>query len=180
MDHSDAVLVTAALKGDDGAYERLVRRHVGAVYVVALALTGSPQDAEDVCQDALITAYDRLRECRWPERFRAWLAQIVRHRAHNHRRWAALRRGLAIEHALGVAGDQNPHEDAERAELRAQLLRALDTLSATQREVVVLHDLEDLTHGEVAAALHISELMSRRHLSDARRKLRERLARTAR
>jgi RNA polymerase sigma-70 factor (ECF subfamily) len=56
------------------------------------------------------------------------------------------------------------------------LAAALATLSQPQREVLLLHDLEGLKHAEIAGLIGTSEMMSRRHLSDARRRLRDRLA----
>jgi RNA polymerase sigma-70 factor (ECF subfamily) len=52
------------------------------------------------------------------------------------------------------------------------LRRALGELSLVQREVVLLHDLEGWRHAEIADRLELSETMSRRHLSDARKRLR--------
>lgn len=59
--------------------------------------------------------------------------------------------------------------------LREPLLAALNLLGEAQREVVLLHDLEGWTHGEIAGALGISEVMSRQHLFVARKKLRAEL-----
>jgi RNA polymerase sigma-70 factor (ECF subfamily) len=60
--------------------------------------------------------------------------------------------------------------------LRAQLVAALDILSPVQREVVLLHDIEEWTHAEIASSLEMSEVMSRQHLFNARRALRKALA----
>jgi RNA polymerase sigma-70 factor (ECF subfamily) len=176
MDSSDAILVARAVGGDQSAYEVLVRRHFAAAYSVALALTGVPQDAEDVCQDALVQGYQRLGECRSPDRFRAWLIQIVRNRAHNYRRYQFLRRTSALDEVREPESEDSPSRDVELADLRARLLHALRNISRIQREVVVLHDLEGFSHGDVAEALGISEMMSRQHLSAARKKLRAMLS----
>jgi RNA polymerase sigma-70 factor (ECF subfamily) len=173
----DALLIAATLRGDQTAFERLIRRHFRAVYATALALTGLPADAEDVCQEALVTAYYRLADCRKRDRFGQWLLQIVRNRAHNYRRREALRATLPLHAHIEDARRAAPSQDLERAELREYLIEALNTLTGAQRAVVVLHDLEGFTHREIGEALDISELMARRHLSDARRKLRLVLAR---
>ena len=55
-----ALLVARARAGDRDAADRLVRLHMGAAYAVALAVTRSPHDAEDVAQDALVLALERL------------------------------------------------------------------------------------------------------------------------
>ncbi|HEU0299400.1 MAG TPA: RNA polymerase sigma factor [Longimicrobium sp.] len=177
MPDSDAALVARALAGDADGFQTLVHRHFRAAYAVALALTREPADAEDVLQDALVRAYERLADCRQPERFGAWLAQIVRNRARNRLAYFRLRRAQPIFAAdARPAAGPSPHADAERAELRRALLSALGGLRPAQREVVMLHDLEGMTHGEIAALVGCSEVMSRRHLSDARRVLRRVLA----
>ena len=176
MPESDAALVARALAGDADSFEALVRRHFRAAYAVALALTREPADADDVCQDAFVRAWERLADCREPDRFAAWLAQIVRNRARNRLAYFRVRRAWPLSAAADRAAAASPHADAEREELRRALLAALGTLPPVQREVVMLHDLEGMRHGEVAELVGCSEMMSRRHLSDARRVLRQRLA----
>ena len=177
MPDTDAALVARALAGDADGFQTLVHRHFRAAYAVALALTREPADADDVCQDAFVRAWERLADCRQPDRFGAWLAQIVRNRARNRLAYFRIRRALPISAAdERPAGGASPHADAEREELRRALLAALGGLPAIQREVVMLHDLEGMKHGEIAALVGCSEGMSRRHLSDARRVLRRTLA----
>lgn len=177
MPDSDAALVARALAGDADAFETLVRRHFRAAYAVALAFTREPADADDVCQDAFVRAYERLGDCRQPDRFGAWLAQIVRNRARNRLAYFRIRRALPLASAEDRASTRaSPSADAEREELRRALLSALGRLPSIQREVVMLHDLEGMKHGEIAELVGCSEGMSRRHLSDARRVLRRELA----
>lgn len=171
----DALLVARSLDGDPSAFEILVRRHFRAAYVIALALTGERADAEDVCQDAFVRCWERLHECHSPDRFVAWMMRIVRNQAHNRRDYLHVRRSSSLDAAGGVASTHSPARDAERSEIAEHLLRALSHLSAVRREVVLLHDLEGWRHREIAEALGISDMMSRRHLMDARRLLRERL-----
>lgn len=177
MPDSDAALVARALAGDADGFQTLVHRHFRAAYAVALALTREPADADDVCQDAFVRAWERLADCRQPDRFGAWLAQIVRNRARNRLAYFRIRRALPLSAAdARPAAGAGPYVDTEREELRRALLAALGELSAVQREVVMLHDLEGMKHGEIATLVGCSEVMSRRHLSDARRVLRRTLA----
>ena len=172
---SDAELVARVREGDAGAYDALVRRHLRGALGVALALLGEPADAEDVVQDAFLAALDRLDDCRHPERFRQWLHEIVRNRAHNARAAYGWRNARPLAAAGVASAPGGPGADAERAELREHLTAALGALTDAQRQVVVLHDLEGWTHREIAASLGISEVMSRQHLFVARRALRQRL-----
>jgi RNA polymerase sigma-70 factor, ECF subfamily len=166
---STAELVGRALRGDARATDELVRRHLKAAVAVALAVVGNEAEAEDVAHDAFLVAFERLKTCREPERFAGWLMQIVRHRALNallqgKSRRAAAERLPETEEARGP--------DAARLGLRQALAQGLERLSATQREVVLLHDLQGLAHVEIAEALDISEVSSRQHLFQARRALR--------
>lgn len=172
MTETDASLLARARLGDAAAFEALVRRHFRGSYLVALAALGSHSDAEDVCQDAFVRCWERIHDCRDPERFAAWLVRIVRNTAHNRRDYLRLRLAEPLESTVRLASGNRTDADTLRHELRDHLWRALAQLSAVQREVVLLHDLDGWRHAEIAAHLELSEMMSRRHLSDARARLR--------
>ena len=168
---TDASLVGRARRGDSAAFEALVRRHYRSAYAVALAILENGMDAEDVCQDAFVKALDRLEDCRQPEKFVAWLLQIVRNRARNFRDYRRVRMAQPLD-TLNVASSLSPDRDAERSELREKLEEALGQLSEVQREVVLLHDLEGWKHREIGETLGVSEGAARQHLFAARKKLR--------
>lgn len=167
-----ADLVRAARRGDATATEQLVRRHLRAAYAVALAVLGRPADAEDIAQDAFMIAIDKLDDCREPARFSGWLVQIVRNRALH----ALDKRKL--RDASDEVADAVAHVPASDVVLRGQLLAAFETLTPVQREVVLLHDLDEWTHAEIADALGLTETNCRQHLFTARRALRARLEQT--
>jgi RNA polymerase sigma-70 factor, ECF subfamily len=181
MTESDALLIERVRRGDGDAFDTLMRRHMRAAYAVALAQTGERADAEDVCQDAFVTALERLDKVRRPEAFVGWLLQIVRNRAHNLRRRERVRRALPLD-AAGEAPSRGrgPAGQAEDAELRERLAEALKHLSPTQREVVLLYDVQGWTHREIADAVGTSEGAARVHLHHARRALRALLGPTYR
>ncbi|NMR20084.1 RNA polymerase sigma factor [Cellulomonas fimi] len=81
-----ALLVTQARGGDESAFEALVRLHQDRAYHVALRMTGDPQDAQDVIQDALLQAWKNLGGYRGDSGFGTWLIRIVINRCHNLRR----------------------------------------------------------------------------------------------
>lgn len=172
MTESDATLVGRARQGSSEAFEALVRRHLKAAYAVALAQVGEPADAEDVCQDAFVTALRRIEECRKPDQFGAWLLTIVRNRAHDHRRYRGVRDALPLDAALTASGGADPQREAERSELRDDLVEAMRGLTETQREVVLLHDFEGWSHKEIGDRLGISDGSARVHLFKARKTLR--------
>jgi RNA polymerase sigma-70 factor (ECF subfamily) len=131
-------------------------------------------DAEDVTQDALLRALERLEECREPEKFGAWLGQIARRQALNALQSARLR---AMETAPETAADDaaDTAREAELGELRHRLSVALERLTPVQRNVVLLHDHDGRTHREIGAIVGCSEGMSQQHLFAARKILRRHL-----
>jgi RNA polymerase sigma-70 factor, ECF subfamily len=172
---SDARLVDRAREGDGAAFEKLVRRHLKASYAVALAELADVRDAEDAVQDALITALQRLDDCRDGAAFGSWLRQIVRNRARSVRRRERVRQAESLDN-VAVVSTANPHRDLERQRLRQRLELALRELTPVQRTVVLLHDLEGYRHREIAQELGIAEGTVRSHLFYARRALRKQLA----
>jgi RNA polymerase sigma-70 factor (ECF subfamily) len=173
MAPSDEELVARICSGDAAAFEVLMRRYFRMAFLVAFAQIGNREDAEDVCQDAFMRCWERMAECRDPARVSSWIVTIVRNTAHNRREFLRVRTAESLEAGDNVASHDRPDVAASRAELRARLTSALQSLSPTQREVVLLHDYEGWKHAEVAARLELSETMSRRHLSDARKRLRQ-------
>jgi RNA polymerase sigma-70 factor, ECF subfamily len=172
QDPNIEVLIERAKGGSPDAFEQLARLYLRPAYSVALAIVRRPQDAEDVAQDALMLAFERLDSCREPGRFAAWLMTIVRNQARN---WLDKRRLRDVlpeepdESKVGVTASFEPSVE------RDKLLEALDALSAVEREVVLLHDLHGYTHDEIGELLNVSCVMSRQHLFVSRRKLRKTL-----
>ena len=171
MEETDAALVARVRAGEARAADRLLERYLRACRAVALAVTGNEADAEDACQDGFVAAIERVDTCRDPARFGGWLLQIVRNRARNLVRHHATRAAEPLD-VHEVAGGVSATADLERGELRETLLAALAELTETQREVVLLHDLEGWTHEEIATHLELAAGTVRSHLHHARRRLR--------
>jgi RNA polymerase sigma factor (sigma-70 family) len=178
MTELDEQLVARIQSGDAAgaaAFETLMRRHFRMAFLIALAQLNNRTDAEDACQDAFIRCWERMNDCRDPARVSAWIATIVRNTAHNRRESLRVRETEPAEALAMVASSHRADAATERGELRKRLTDALETLNPVQREIVLLHDLEGWKHSEIANRLDLSVLMSRRHLSDARKSLRDQL-----
>ena len=169
-DHgSDRECVRRALDGDEAALAELARAWLRPVYALALAHLRRPADAEDLAQDVVVHALTQLEQCRDPARVVAWVMAIARNRTIN----ALERRRLRDPRAEGPeAEDGGAGADPSVAGARRDLLRALEPLTAVQREVLLLHDLEGWSHAEIAERLAVSEVSSRQHLFVARRRVR--------
>ena len=171
---TDAQLVARVRRGDRQAAGALAQRYLRACRAVALAVTGDETDAEDVCQDAFAAAIERIDGCRQPDRFGAWLMQIVRNRARDHLRSRA-RPVLSIDGIDGMAIESeraSPETEAESGDATARLLAAIRELPEERREVLLLHDLEGWTHREIAERMGLPPGTVRSHLHHARRRMR--------
>ena len=149
----DAWLAGAAAGRDEGAFEQLVRRHTGALYAGALRVTGSPELAQDVVQEAWLSAWLSLPGFRGQSAVRTWLVRIVTTRALN-----ALRRppGTVPLEAAPEPVTAGTEREAELRERAAAVRAAIAALPGRQREAVVLRDLEGLSYEEVAQGLGCS------------------------
>jgi len=156
--HDDGELIRLARDGDVRAYERLVERYRDLAFRGAYLIARNAADAEDAAQDAFVKAYYALDRFRLGEPFRPWLLRIVANEARNRRRSAGRRERLALRIVeRGGAGDAAPSPDAAAmlAEVRGQLLAALETLPERERDVIVHRYLLDLSEAETAHVLGI-------------------------
>ena len=171
----DAYLVARAREGYLDAYELLVQRHSARAYRVALRLTGNHHDAQDVAQEALITAWEHLHQFEAGSSFSTWLYQIVTRRALNKvtRGGSTSSLDLLPEHPDPAT---EPAGTAERSLTADAVTGALLALPFAQRTVIVLHHFEGLSYAEVASVTGTTEPSVRSHLFRARRALAKTLA----
>lgn len=179
---SDAELVARARQGDTAAFGELVDRHRTAVYRAARAVLGSPSEAEDVAQEAFLTAYQKMASYRAEASFKTWLLTIAWRRA------LSRRRSLASRWRRFVSGE-TPEPAPSRRELRTQegalidaemvghLQRLVRSLPPRLRDPLLLCAAGDQTYHEVAVVLGIPEGTLKWRVAEARRRLKERLVR---
>jgi len=175
MQDSDAELVGRARGGEGRAFEVLVRRHLGAALAVALAILSDRDAAQDVVQDAFVTALERLDELSRDDAFKGWVLRIVRNRALDRQRSNARFPKLDVAVVNPPDGGDSPERETARSELRDRLSAALATLPEREREVLLLHDLEGWKHREIGEKLGMLEGTVRHVLFRARRMMRAEL-----
>ena len=172
VERTDAQVVRDVLAGDGDAYRLLVRRYGDALYGHALRMSGSPDEAADLVQRALVKGFKRLRSCREPERVGAWLFRILANLCKDHVR-SPRRSDVSMSVVVGVlAGGSDPETDAEGAEVRARVWDALDALTPEQREAFVLKHVEGRSYEEIAAVMDLSVASLKMRVHRAREALR--------
>lgn len=166
------VLIAAAQRGDIAAFARLVDAHRARLQLVATRMLGDADEAEDLVQEALLRGYLGLTQLRDADRFGAWLVGITLNLAR-----MTLRRRVAYERALVRVASAPSQLEEERDELTL-VREAVELLPARERDAVVLHYVDGLACGEIAAVLGSSPGAVRVRLHRARARLREELAPT--
>jgi RNA polymerase sigma-70 factor, ECF subfamily len=160
--------VIAAQAGSEAAFAALVRLHHRRAYAVARAIVLSHEDAEDAVQDGFLHAFRALDRFRSDQPFGAWLNRIVANAALDLVRRRKVRDADELPETVAM-----PFRDpGEADELRRRLSQALRHLPDRQRSVIVLHDVEGFTHGEIGQMLGIPEGTARSDLHHARAALR--------
>ncbi|HEX6940265.1 MAG TPA: sigma-70 family RNA polymerase sigma factor [Longimicrobiales bacterium] len=172
---SEARQIERVRCGDAEAYGELVRRHMRRAFSIAYRILEHREDAEDVVQEAFLTAFERFDTFERGRRFGPWLYRIVVNRALNFRRARSVRRTEPIP-ADAPADSALPDGAAERAELARRLRAAAAALPERQRTIVQLSELEGFTSAEIAEILGVSDGTVRWHLHRARQALRRALA----
>jgi len=189
---TDGELVGRAQAGDLDAFEALTYRYEQRVYSLALRMLRHEQDAEDVTQQAFLSALVGLDGFRGEASFGTWLLRVATHAALKIIRKRKGLETVSLEDATEPGEDyesiphpeyiadwrQSPEQLVHKHEIRRLLDEALDKLDEKHRLVFLLRDVEGLSVKEAAEALGLSEANTKVRLLRARLQLREELTRT--
>ena len=167
----DVELCAHAAAGERRAFGELVRRHGSAVRGLLRRMGAQGAEADDVAQDALLAAFERIAEFRGEGTFAGWVKRIAARqylrRLQREKRLTALAAEGTNDEADTVAGD---------ADHRIDLDEALKLLSAAERLCVSMCYGAGLSHGEAAEALNLPLGTVKSHVKRGLEKLRARLA----
>ena len=186
--NDEAALIEQAQRGDLSAFDALVLRHQQEVFAVALRMLGDRDEAQDVAQDAFVRAYRSIGGFRLEAKLSTWLVSITMNLCRNRRRWWARRKRI-IAGSLDASSDcgegalsdtvadpsPTPAAVAEQRDRSQQLMAALQLLSGSEREVIVLRDLQGRSYEEIAETLGCRVGTVKSRLNRARWQLRARL-----
>jgi RNA polymerase sigma-70 factor (ECF subfamily) len=171
MDSSQRDTFTAAIRGDREAFEMIIRDSARTMFSIAYAILQNPEEAEDAVQDAFIKAWKSRWRVREPEKFPAWLATIVRHRARD-----MARRRRPAEHALASTDDSLAEVEVRQDTTDEQVHSALSRLPETHRTAVTLRYLENLDYRTIEKTMGLSNGALRGILGRALSTMRKQLA----
>ncbi len=161
----DSSLVARCLRGDEAAWEELVRQHTRKVYALCYRFTGQGSEAQDLTQEVFLRVFRTLRTFRSTEgSFATWLTRVTRNLLIDHyRRTRQDRVTDSIEEQLPVleeegAGAAVRPDHAVAGREASEILQAtLQKLSPDLREAVILRDLQEMEYREIAELLNIPE-----------------------
>ena len=182
----ETATVRSAQRGNVDACEQLAREYQRTAFLFALQLTGNPDDALDVAQEAMLRFFRTLGRFDADRPVRPWLLRIVRNLVRDRARRLRVRRQEPLQPNPEVLvpdppdPSPNPEDRAAKAELQVLLWQAVRRLPPRYREIVSLRDYLGLSYSEISTALRIptGTVMSRLHR--ARSMLREEVRRSMR
>lgn len=181
---SDTGLVLALQRGDDEAFEILVRQHSARLLIVIRRILQNDSDAQDALQDTFLNIYKSIHRFTPGARLSSWLYGIAVHCAQMKARTRSRQRERAIEdllpnftkdgaHADALAGWNEPAgESLDRADLRTRVRQRIAELPESYKTVLLLRDIEQFDTEETAAILKISTGAVKVRLHRARQALR--------
>jgi RNA polymerase sigma-70 factor, ECF subfamily len=177
----ETVLVQRARKGDLEAYDELVRRYQERIYATVYHMTSNHEDANDLAQESFIKAFQALKSFKGGSSFYTWLYRIAVNKTINFLKQRKNRIHMSLndldfntEHdpdLVALISDKTPRREANLTELQEKLNTALMKLSEPHRLVVVLHDVQGLSHEEIAKVMKCNIGTVRSRLFYARQQL---------
>jgi len=168
----DRAVAAACLSGNLQGYERLYRWQGTRMKNLARNLLGSQSDAEDAVQETFLKIHRSISSFRGQSAFVTWTFRILVNTCHDLRRSRARRKDHVNEDVDQLSPRMELRAPGSHPSLRMALERALLKLTAHQRDVFLLYEVEGFRHAEIAGMLAISETASKNTLFQAKKNLR--------
>jgi RNA polymerase sigma-70 factor (ECF subfamily) len=177
----EMVLVKRARHGDLTAYDELVRRYQERIYATVYHMTSNHEDANDLAQEAFIKAFQALKSFKGGSSFYTWVYRIAVNKTINFLKQRKNRAQMSLndldfnaEHdpdLVALISDKTPRREVGLTELQEKLNAAMQKLSEPHRLVVTLHDVQGLSHEEIADIMDCNIGTVRSRLFYARQQL---------
>lgn len=180
---TESELVRAARSGDQSAFETLVKANQAMAYQLAYRMTGNPEDAADLTQEAFLNAWRGLSAFDGRSSFSTWLYRLTSNACIDFLRREKRRVSLSMtledeEDEEGRQADLpdqrfSPQRELEKKEAAEALRRGLAALTPEYREILTLRELEGYSYQELSRELGLEEGTVKSRLARARLALRE-------
>jgi RNA polymerase sigma factor (sigma-70 family) len=177
----DEALVRRSQKGESAAFDVLVERYKERLYATVYHMTSNHEDANDLVQDTFIKAYKSLQSFRGQSSFYTWVYRIAVNRTINFVKRRKNRNQYSLDDLdsaiqsdpdlVEMQSHATPRREVGLNELQEKLNDALQKLSESHRAVVTLHDVQGMTHADIAKVMGCSEGTVRSRLFYARQQL---------
>jgi RNA polymerase sigma-70 factor (ECF subfamily) len=174
-------LVTRCRAGDLDAFSQVYDRYERQVFRYAFHILGHRDDADDIKQETFVKAYQAIGSFRSESSLQTWLLKICGNLCRDKiKSWD--RRKVTYDSTLrddilgSSSAEDGPQAIVERKEMTEIIFKALRGMPAAQREIIVLHEIEDLSYEEIAAVVGCSRTSIKLRLFRARRSLKDRVA----
>src|SRR5437016_1776279 len=182
----ESELVKRARDGDMSAYDDLVRRYQERIYATIYHMTSNHEDANDLAQEAFIKAFQALKTFKGGSSFYTWVYRIAVNKTINFLKQRKNRSQMSLddidfnaEHdpdLVALISEKTPRREVNLAELQEKLNTAMQKLSEPHRLVVILHDVQGLSHDEIAKIMECNIGTVRSRLFYARQQMQAHLS----
>src|SRR2546423_6419792 len=177
----EMVLVKQARQGDLGAYDQLVKRYQERIYATIYHMTSNHEDANDLAQEAFIKGFHALKSFKGGSSFYTWVYRIAVNKTINFLKQRKNKAHMSLddidfnaEHdpdLVALISEKTPRREVNLAELQEKLNEAMQKLSEPHRLVVTLHDVQGMSHEEIAKIMDCNIGTVRSRLFYARQQL---------
>ena len=181
LPNEDMLLVQRSRNGDMSAYDDLIRRYQERIYATIYHMTANHEDANDLAQEAFIKAFQALKSFKGGSSFYTWVYRIAVNKTINFLKQRKNKAQLSLddidfnaEHdpdLVALISEKTPRREVGLAELQEKLNAAMLKLSEPHRLVVTLHDVQGLSHEEIAEIMDCNIGTVRSRLFYARQQL---------
>ena len=177
----EMTFVKRSQAGDLAAYDELIRRYQERIYGTLYHMTSNHEDAHDLAQESFIKAYQAIKTFKGGSSFYTWLYRIAVNKTLNFLKQRKNRVHMSLNDLdfgaekdpdlIALISDKTPLRDAGLKELQNKLNEAMQRLSEHHRMVVTLHDVQGLSHEEIAEVMDCNVGTVRSRLFYARQQL---------
>lgn len=176
-------LVERAKKGDETAFEVLVTDNEKRIYNLCRRLTGNPEDAAELTQEAFLNAWRGLSRFQGESSFSTWLYRLASNACIDFLRKEKRRQNLSMTVSMDDEEEARqvelpderyaPERELERTEVRQAVAAGLERLTPEHRQVLVMREINGLSYAEIGAVLGLEEGTVKSRIARARNALRK-------